>query len=75
MKLSNTSRRLLLVPALLLATNLFAANKGSLHISTSEKVAEEQLSAGDYTVQWGERWDERSTPHYAGRKAGGISAR
>ncbi|HEX3470950.1 MAG TPA: hypothetical protein VHT28_07160 [Silvibacterium sp.] len=42
----------LLVPALLLATNVFAANKGSLHLSTSENIAEKRLPAGDYTVKW-----------------------
>jgi hypothetical protein len=37
---------------LLLATNAFAANKGSLHVSAPENVAGERLAAGDYTVQW-----------------------
>jgi hypothetical protein len=39
---------------LLLATNAFAANKGSLHVSAPENVAGEQLAAGDYTVRWEE---------------------
>jgi hypothetical protein len=38
--------------AFLLATNGFAANKGSLHVSSPETVAGERLAAGEYTVRW-----------------------
>ncbi len=33
-------------------TNVLAANKGSLHISSPVSVAGKRLAAGDYTVQW-----------------------
>ena len=38
--------------AFLLATNAFAAGKGTLHVSSPEIVAGERLAAGDYTVRW-----------------------
>jgi len=36
----------------LLTSNAFAANRGSLHVSSPEDVAGEHLAAGDYTVRW-----------------------
>ena len=38
--------------AFLLAIDAFAANKGTLHVSSPEIVAGEKLAAGDYTVRW-----------------------
>ena len=38
--------------AFLLATDAFAANKGTLHVSSPEIVNGERLAAGDYTVRW-----------------------
>jgi hypothetical protein len=38
--------------ALLLVADAFAADKGSLHVSSPENVAGEQLAPGDYTVRW-----------------------
>jgi hypothetical protein len=52
MKLSSNLWSMLLWPALLPATSAFASNKGSLHTTTPENVAGEQLPAGDYKVQW-----------------------
>ena len=54
MKPLNSFREFLLVLALLLATNALAINKGSLHISMPERVAEQLLPPGDYSVQWDE---------------------
>ena len=59
------------MPALLLATNVYAANKGSLHISALESVAEKQLPAGDYTVQWE---DAGSTVQLRIRQGGKLMA-
>jgi hypothetical protein len=52
MTVSKISKGLLLGLALLLATSLFAANKGSLQVNESVAVGGKQLPAGDYTVQW-----------------------
>jgi hypothetical protein len=43
--------------AFLLTTNAFAADKGTLHISSPAKLAGGELAAGDYTV----RWDDAGT--------------
>ena len=52
MKSLKNPKRTLTCFTLLLASNAFAANKGSLHVSTPENVAGERLAAGDYTVRW-----------------------
>ena len=52
MKLSKSFLGVLIGSAFLLATDAFAANKGSLHVSSPEIVAGERLAAGDYTVRW-----------------------
>jgi hypothetical protein len=52
MKLSKSFQGLLIGSALLLATDAFAANKGTLHVSSPEIVAGERLAPGDYTVRW-----------------------
>ena len=46
------SRGLLLGLTLLLATSVFAINKGSLQVSDPVTVNGKQLSAGEYTVKW-----------------------
>jgi hypothetical protein len=45
-------RGLLLGLCLLLATGAFAANKGSLQLSSPVSVGGAQLASGDYTVTW-----------------------
>jgi hypothetical protein len=52
MKLSKNFQGVLIGSAFLLATDAFAANKGTLHVSSPELVAGERLAAGDYTVRW-----------------------
>jgi hypothetical protein len=52
MKLSKNIQGVLIGSAFLLATDAFAANKGTLHVSSPELVAGERLAAGDYTVRW-----------------------
>jgi hypothetical protein len=52
MKLSKSVQGVLIGSALLLATDAFAANKGTLHVSSPEIVAGERLAVGDYTVRW-----------------------
>ena len=52
MKASKISKGLLLGLALLLATSVFAANKGSLQVSDPVTVNGKQIAAGDYTVKW-----------------------
>ena len=52
MKASKISKGLLLGLALLLATSVFAANKGSLQVSDPVTVNGKQIGAGDYTVKW-----------------------
>jgi hypothetical protein len=52
MKLSKSFQGMLIGSALLLATDAFAANKGTLHVSSPEIVAGERLAPGDYTVRW-----------------------
>jgi len=52
MKLSKSFQGVLIGSALLLATDAFAANKGTLHVSSPEIVAGERLAPGDYTVRW-----------------------
>jgi hypothetical protein len=52
MKLSKNFHGVLIGSAFLLATDAFAANKGTLHVSSPEIVAGERLAAGDYTVRW-----------------------
>lgn len=52
MNLSKMSKGLLLGVALLLATSVFAANKGSLQVYDSVTVNGKQISPGDYSVQW-----------------------
>ena len=52
MKASKTSKGLLLGLALLLATSVFAINKGSLQVSDPVTVNGKQIGAGEYTVKW-----------------------
>ncbi|MGH9502481.1 MAG: hypothetical protein ACRD20_06490 [Terriglobales bacterium] len=52
MSVSKISKGLLLGLALLLATNVFAANKGSLQVNDPVTVNGKQLAAGEYTVKW-----------------------
>ena len=52
MKASKISKGLLLGLALLLATSVFAANKGSLQVNDPVTINGKQLQPGDYTVKW-----------------------
>lgn len=52
MSVSKISKGLLLGLALLLATSVFAANKGSMEVTDPLTVNGKQLPAGDYTVTW-----------------------
>ena len=52
MKTSHLVKSLFIALALLSAPNVFAANMGSLHVSSPEDVAGQPLDAGDYIVQW-----------------------
>jgi hypothetical protein len=52
MKASKISKGLLLGLALLLATSVFAINKGSLQVSDPVSVNGKQIGAGEYTVKW-----------------------
>ena len=52
MKASKISKGLLLGLALLLATSVFAANKGILQVSDPVTVNGKQIAPGDYTVKW-----------------------
>jgi hypothetical protein len=52
MKASKISKGLLLGLALLLATSVFAINKGSLQVSDPITVNGKQIGAGEYTVKW-----------------------
>ena len=52
MSVSKLSKGLLLGLALLLATSVFAANKGTLQVSSPVTVNGKELPAGDYTVNW-----------------------
>jgi hypothetical protein len=52
MKASKISKGLLLGLALLLATSVFAANKGSLQVTDPVTVNGKQIDAGEYTVKW-----------------------
>ncbi len=52
MSVSKLSKGLLLGLALLLATSVFAANKGALQVSSPVTVNGKQLPAGDYIVKW-----------------------
>jgi hypothetical protein len=52
MKLSKTFQSVLIGSAFLLASDAFAANKGTLHVSSPEIVAGERLGPGEYTVRW-----------------------
>jgi hypothetical protein len=52
MTVSKISKGLLLGLALLLATSVFAANKGSLQVSDPVTINGKQIPAGEYTVKW-----------------------
>ena len=45
-------KRLLIALALLPAANMFAANRGSLHVSSPEDVVGQTLEPGHYVVRW-----------------------
>ena len=70
MKLTKTFHGVLIGSAFLLAANAFAANKGTLHVSSPETVAGERLTAGDYTVRWEGAGPSDSTQDYAEGKSG-----
>jgi hypothetical protein len=52
MKTLNTVKSTFIALALLSVPNMFAANRGSLHVSSPEEVAGQPLAAGDYIVRW-----------------------
>ncbi len=52
MSVSTISKSLVLGLALLLATSVFAVNKGSLEVNDAVKINGKQLAAGEYTVRW-----------------------
>jgi hypothetical protein len=52
MKASKISKGLLLGLVLLLATSVFAANKGSVQLVDPVTVNGKQIAPGDYTVKW-----------------------
>ena len=52
MSVSKISKGLLLGLALLLATSVFAANKGTLQVNDPVTVNGTQLGTGEYTVKW-----------------------
>ena len=52
MKLSIVSKALFLGLALLLATSVFAANKGTLQVQEPVSVSGTTLSPGEYKVEW-----------------------
>ncbi len=52
MSVSKISKGLLLSLALLLATSVFAANKGSLQVDNPVILNGKSLAAGEYTVKW-----------------------
>ena len=52
MSVSKISKGLLLGLALLLATSVFAANKGALQVNDPVTVNGKALAAGEYTVRW-----------------------
>jgi hypothetical protein len=52
MKITKMLKSALIVLAISLAASALAAEKGSLHVSSTLKVAGEQLAAGDYTLGW-----------------------
>ena len=52
MKTFHIVRSSLIALALLPVPNVFAANKGQLHVSSPEDVAGQTLNAGDYVVLW-----------------------
>jgi hypothetical protein len=54
MKASRIINRLLFVLACLATPGLVAQGRGSLHVSTSEVVAGQPLTPGDYAVLWDE---------------------
>jgi hypothetical protein len=55
MRTSQALRIPLTALALLVASSAFAANRGSLHVSSPEDVAGKQLAAGYYSVRWEDR--------------------
>jgi hypothetical protein len=52
MSISKISKGILLGSALLLATSVFAANKGTIQVNDSVTVSGKPLAAGEYTVKW-----------------------
>ncbi len=61
MKLSKSFQGVLIGSACLLATNAFAANKGTLHVSSPEIVAGERLAARGNTPSVGTEQDPASS--------------
>jgi hypothetical protein len=52
MKKAKSFKRVAIGMAMLMTTSAFAANKGSLELTSRVTVGGTQLAAGDYTVQW-----------------------
>jgi hypothetical protein len=52
MRIFRFAKSVLLALAFLPAAGAFAANKGSMHISSPEDLAGQTLDVGDYTVRW-----------------------
>ncbi|HTZ58647.1 MAG TPA: hypothetical protein VMB49_11140 [Acidobacteriaceae bacterium] len=54
--------------ALIAVPSAFAANKGSLHVSSQEDLAGQTLIPGDYTVQWEDHGPEVTLHVMRGKK-------
>jgi hypothetical protein len=52
MNVNNLAKSAVLGLAVLLASNAFASNKGSLHVGEAVEIGGQQLPAGDYQVRW-----------------------
>ena len=63
-----TLKRLSIALVFLSVSNLFAANKGSLHVSSPEEVAGQPLAPGDYVVRWEDRGPDVDLRIMQGRK-------
>ena len=70
MSVSKVSKGLLLGLALLLATSVFAANKGTLQVSDSVTVNGKQLRRRRLHREMGRRWTERRTEYHARQECG-----
>ncbi len=68
MKPSLISRSAFLGFAIFLASNTFAANKGSLHVLSPVDVSGKKVPAGEYTVEWEGSGDNVELKIMAGKK-------